>query len=132
VGSAAFAFAVSWSAPSCSTFTAADAALLQGADVAACAGLSLIPVVGGFLGAACVGEEGAVKDALDHAVTTSAPDAGAPSPQPAPVASAGTRLGAPLTAMRGGRRKLVGHAPASFTPTMVAAAQAHLDAQAQR
>lgn len=133
VGAAGVGFAAAWVAPGCSSLAQVEASALATAYDAACPELSLIPVLGGLLAAACVGEEGAVRAALEHAAATSTPpDAGTP-PLAAPAApSAGTRLGAPLMATRGGKRRQIGRAPVGFTPAQVALAQAHLDAQGAR
>ncbi len=104
------------------TLTPASVTALEAADAAACAASTLIPVVGPVLADVCVGEEGAVRAALDHALA--AQDAG---PQTVSVgASMAALAAAPLVPVyrRHGTRLVRSRVPAP----LAAACQAHLDA----
>lgn len=58
--------------PGCARLTRGDAATIETAGAVACAAMTLIPIVGGALAAACAGEEAALRTALD--ASTAEPD----------------------------------------------------------
>lgn len=105
-----FALAVSLTA--CATFSAADEAALLAVDAAACASLSLIPVVGEVAALACPAEEAGLKALLEADVAAHPPT----STLPVPLSAAAKTKRALVT-----RPTLGGPVPMGYVPLARAA-----------
>jgi hypothetical protein len=109
---------------SCGPLTPQGASAAETADALACAGLSLVPVIGPIVAGFCSGEEALLTDVLNTVLAHQ--DAGAPDAGAKALASSGPM--AAVFQMRAGKRVHVGYVPAS----LAVAVQAELDKRAPK